>query len=76
MESSKEKIEERRARLRNLSEALESQLDPGWVYVLVVGKPGEKESVNMLSNAPLEMTDKIIKEMASRCANGERPRNL
>lgn len=77
MESSKERIEERRARLRNLAEALQSQLDPDWVYVLLVGKPGEKESVNMICNSSPELTDKIVKEIASKWAKGDlRPRNL
>jgi hypothetical protein len=69
--------EDRQARLRQLADAIEFQLEPGWVYVLVVGKPGDAQSVNLVSNAPTEMADQIIQGMADRCANpATRPRSL
>jgi len=50
--STPETLDHRERRLMQLGEALERHLEEGWLYYLVIARPGEPDSVNMISNVP------------------------
>jgi hypothetical protein len=62
-----------------MAEAIEERVAPGWLYVLVLGKPGEGESVNMVSNAPSEQQAELLEmlqELVRRSESGVTPKEL
>jgi hypothetical protein len=61
-----ETIDHRERRLLVLSEAIEKHLEEGWIYLLVIGKPGDGDSVNVISN---EETHQQILEMLKTLLN-------
>jgi serine protease inhibitor ecotin len=69
----------RERRLLVLAGALEKHLDEGWLYFLVIGKPGDPDSTNMVCNAPLETNEevlKMLKELTERYSKGLKPQKL
>jgi hypothetical protein len=74
-----ETVDHRERRLLVLSEAIEKHLEEGWIYLLVIGKPGDGDSVNVISNAPMETHQQILemlKTLAERYSKGIQPREL
>jgi hypothetical protein len=74
-----ESLDHRERRLLQLGEAVEKHLDEGWIYLLVIGKPGDGDSVNVVSNAPLETHRQILemlKTLAKRYSKGVPPQEL
>jgi hypothetical protein len=77
-----EPLDHRERRLMQLSEVLESYLceyDEHWLYLLVIAKPGDLDSVNLLSNMPPEATGEILatlQELAKRYSEGVAPQEL
>jgi hypothetical protein len=74
-----ESLDHRERRLLVLAEAIEKHLDEGWLYFLVIGKPGERDSTNMICNARLETHQQVmemLKELTERYAKGVSPREL
>jgi hypothetical protein len=74
-----ESLDHRERRLLVLGEAVEKHLDEGWLYFLVIGQPGDGDSVNVISNAPLETHQQIfemLKTLADRYSKGAQPREL
>jgi hypothetical protein len=74
-----ESLDHRERRLLVLAEAIEKHLDEGWLYFLVIGRPGDPDSTNMICNAPLETNKQILemlKELTERYASGVGPREL
>ena len=67
---------ERRERLNAIAGAIELVLGPGWVYVVIIAKPGEPASVNMMSDCPLESFAEIMSELSQRWKDGNRPKEL
>ena len=59
-------------RLRLMAEAVDGYLPPEWVFVLIVGKPGDVDTVNLVSNAPGETADALIEVMARSVGKRER----
>jgi hypothetical protein len=60
-------------RLRYMAEAVDNYLPPDWVFVLIVGKPGDADTVNLVSNAPEDIADALIEVMA--VTSGKRTRH-
>jgi hypothetical protein len=48
-----------------MAEAVDGYLPPEWVFVLIIGKPGDVETVNLVSNAPENIANELIEVMAS-----------
>jgi hypothetical protein len=74
-----ESLDHRERRLLQLGEAVEKHLDEGWLYFLVIGKPGDPDSVNLISNAAPEtcpLAVEMLKTLAERYAKGVGPREL
>ena len=74
-----ESLDHRERRLLQLGEAVEKHLDEGWIYLLVIGRPGDGDSVNVVSNAPLETHQQILemlKTLTERYSKGVGPREL
>jgi uncharacterized membrane protein YdbT with pleckstrin-like domain len=74
-----ETIDHRERRLLVLSEAIEKHLEEGWLYFLVIGKPGDQDSTNLICNAPLETNKQVLemlKELTERYSKGIQPREL
>jgi hypothetical protein len=46
-----------------MAEAVDEYLPPDWVFVLIVGKLGDIDTVNLVSNAPEETADGLIEVM-------------
>jgi hypothetical protein len=59
-------------RLRLMAEAIDSYLPPDWIFVLLVGKPGDIDTVNLVSNAPQDMADALIEVMTGDAGKRER----
>jgi hypothetical protein len=59
-------------RLRFMAEAVDGYLPPDWVFVLIIGKPGDIDTVNLVSNAPGETANALIEVMASTAGKRER----
>jgi hypothetical protein len=59
-------------RLRLIADAIDSYLPPEWVFVLIVGKPGDDDTVNLVSNAPGEMADALVKVMVMTAGKRKR----
>jgi hypothetical protein len=74
-----ESLDHRERRLLVLGEAVEKHLDEGWVYFLVIGQPGDPDSVNLISNAAPETHPRaleMLKTLAERYAKGVGSREL
>ena len=74
-----ETIDHRERRLLVLSEAIEKHREEGWLYFLVIGKPGDQDSTNLICNAPLETNKQVLemlKELTERYSKGIQPREL
>ena len=74
-----EPLDHRERRLMQLGEALEKHLDEDWIYFLVIGRPGDLDSTNIISNVPplgIEEITKLLNEIARRYQAGERPKEL
>jgi hypothetical protein len=74
-----ESLDHRERRLLQLGEAVEKHLDEGWIYCLVIGRPGDGDSVNLISNAPPETHGQILellKTLTERHSKGVDPREL
>lgn len=67
---------EREKRLRELTGMIEVTLGPEWVYFVVIAKPGEPQSINLVSNAPEEIAADMIREIGERWNKGTRPQKL
>jgi len=77
--STPETLDHRERRLMQLGEALERHLEEGWLYYLVIARPGEPDSVNMISNVPPEEIKQIIdmlSELTRRHQAGQGPKQL
>ena len=62
-----------------LAEAIEKHLEEGWLYFLVIGKPGDQDSINMVCNAPLGTNQEILemlKILTERYTRGVQPKEL
>jgi hypothetical protein len=55
-----------------MAEAVDGYLPPELVFVLIVGKPSDIDTVNLVSNAPGDMADALIATMASTTGKRER----
>jgi hypothetical protein len=77
---SQETIDHRERRLSQLAEAIESLLDDGWSYLLILGKPGDADTVNLVSNIPVKYSEQALKVMlevlGQRQAGGQKPKEL
>jgi serine protease inhibitor ecotin len=74
-----ESPDHRERRLMQLGEAVEKHLEEGWLYFLVIGKPGDPDSTNLICNAPMETNKQVLemlKELAERYSKGVQPREL
>jgi serine protease inhibitor ecotin len=74
-----ESLDHRERRLLQLGEAVEKHLDEGWLYFLVIGKPGDPDSTNMICNALPETHQQILellKTITERYSQGVSPREL
>jgi hypothetical protein len=74
-----ESLDHRERRLLQLGEAVEKHLDEGWIYCLVIGRPGDGDSVNLISNVPPEAHRQILemlKTLVERYSQGVDPRAL
>jgi hypothetical protein len=60
-----------------LCEALEPHLEEGWYFALIVAKPGDLDSVNIVSNIPNpdEFID-CLQELIDRHTKGRKPQEL
>lgn len=68
--------EERLKRLRELAGAIELVLGHEWFYVVAIGKPGDRDSANMLTNAREEDFQTLIDEVLRRWDEGRRPEKV
>lgn len=66
----------RKKRLRDLTGMLELVLGPEWVYIVIIAKPGDPETLNLVSNTPPEIGDDMIREIGERWNKGTRPKQL
>jgi hypothetical protein len=74
-----ESLDHRQRRLLRLAEVLEKHIDEGWIYVLVLGKPGEAGATNLLTNAPPKKHSEILemlRELVERHKEGVKPEEL
>ena len=75
-----EPLDHRERRLMQLGEALEKHLDEDWIYFLVIGRPGDPDPTNIISNVPpggsISEITKLLNEIARRYQAGERPKEL
>lgn len=74
-----ESLEHRERRLMQLGDAVEGLLEEGWVYWLIIGKPGELDSTNIVSNVPPPFNEQIrdmLLEIARRYKAGVKPSEL
>lgn len=60
---STESLDHRERRLMQLGEAVEALLDEGWSYWLIVGKVGEPDSTNIVSNTSPETALAVVEGM-------------
>jgi hypothetical protein len=67
--------EKRQRQLTLIAEAIEQYLEPGEIYFLVLGYAGT-EKVNLVCNAPYELTDELLKTIIERYRSGKRPQKL
>jgi hypothetical protein len=67
----------RERRLLQLAEAIEPHLDQGWLFLLVIGKPEDRESVNVVSNIPFpEQVVELLQVIIDRHAAGGKAQKL
>jgi hypothetical protein len=59
-------------RLRLMAEAVDGYLPPDWIFVLIIGKPDDADTVNLVSNAPGDLANAIIETMARTAGKRER----
>jgi hypothetical protein len=72
-----ETTDHRERRLMQLCEALQPHLDEGQYFVLIIGKPEDPESINLVSNIPAaEEFMEILTEITNRHAKGTKPQEL
>jgi len=74
-----ESPDHRERRLQQLSEAIEKHLEEGWLYFLVIGKPGEVDSINLVSNSTMADHQQIIdilQTITERSSKGVQPQEL
>ena len=55
---------------------LELVLGPEWLYVVIIHKPGDDESTNLVSNTPDPIAEQMIREIGERWNKGTRPKQL
>ena len=66
----------RENRLQSVCGALELALGGEWNYFLIIGKPGDAQSVNVLSNTDPRQFKKLIDEVLRRWDDGAHPQRL
>jgi hypothetical protein len=66
----------REKRLQDLTGMLELVLGPEWLYVVIIHKPGDDESTNLVSNTPDPIAEQMIREIGERWNKGTRPKQL
>jgi hypothetical protein len=59
----KESLDHRERRLTALGDAIDAQIEEGWVYLVMIGKPGDDETYNLLSNIPPTEADSLFVDM-------------
>jgi hypothetical protein len=77
---SEETTDHRKRRLTQLGEAIDALLDDGWYYMLILGKPGDDDTVNLVSNIPPKYADQALQAMGGvlrkRQAKGQKPTEI
>jgi hypothetical protein len=69
--------EQRIRRLSLIADAVDQHLPPDWIYVIYIGHPGDlRGTVNVICNAPYEMTDLLLGEILRRSHEGAKPKQL
>jgi hypothetical protein len=64
-------------RLSLIADAIHQQLPPDWVYLIYVAKEGDiTGTVNVISNASHEITDRMIAVIGEKYLKGDRPKPL
>jgi hypothetical protein len=74
-----ESLDHRERRLMQLGEAIEKHLEEGWLYFLIIGRPGEPDTTNLICNAPIAMNKQVLemlRELTERYSRGVEPREL